>query len=260
MFIVWGTKIVRKARGRRADYCPICREVRPFKAVEVRSVGHIYYIPLGRGKVEHMSDTCEDCDVELFREPGEGGEPVRDRWADVEELIERTNPKLRQEIAGRLDVERRAAAGQATSEERQALIFEPFAIVAPLAERRANQTSFDRVSGTLCVATLLTVLAWVWIANGSPWASHIGTETALLVGFGLGGAGGLMTLISLLGDTMRYIRRTLLPKIARALRPLRPTEEEIVDVLTTLRQAKHPLGKAIQTDRVMQALEVHDAI
>jgi len=61
VFIIWGTRTRREVPGTVADWCPACREVQAFTITNYFRVGHIYYIPLGRGSLTATVRECWEC-------------------------------------------------------------------------------------------------------------------------------------------------------------------------------------------------------
>lgn len=63
--------------------------------------------------------------------------------------------------------------------------------------------------------------------------------------------GGLVA--SLLGN-QRYIQSDVIPKLARALAPLKPTEAELAETLANFRQAGIKIGRAVKAAEVIKAI------
>lgn len=252
MFIVWGTKVVRKVRGRMAEFCRLCRDFRPHRVAEVQSVGHLYYIPIGRGQTHGFERTCEACGL-VQAMPPEHGAPAlsRDRHADAEALLAETNPEGPRLWADRIAFEERARSGALTADERRAALLEPFLLANTLLERRAQRMHLDLASGLGCLATVAGFVAVLSIASTFVRA---GSEAAVGVAFAVGGALALVTLILLATDGRRYARRVLLPVVVRALRPLRPSQEEIGATLEDLKVRRVKLGKSLKADALVDAL------
>jgi hypothetical protein len=252
MFIVWGTKVVRKVRGRTADFCRLCRDFRPHRGVEVLSVAHIYYIPLGRRQAHGFEMTCESCGL-LHAMPATLGRPalLRDGLADVETLISQTNPQGRSKWADRLAFEERARAGTLSSEERPTALLEPFLLADSLLENRMKARRFDRLSGLAFVMTFVGFFATLGIGTSYLRSNHRETLNAA---FAVGGFFALVTLVLAASSVRRYARRELLPVIARSLGPLRPNRGEIATAIERLKEARVRIGRVLQADDVIDAL------
>lgn len=252
MFIVWGTKVVRKGRGRRADFCTLCRDFRPFRVVEVRSVGHVYYIPIGRGTTHGFEETCEGCSLSRATDLS-GGHPTTsgDRHADIDALLADTNPDARREWAGRLALEGRIRANTLTPEERPAAILEPFLLAEGLLIGRTSATRFDAASGLGCLGTIVAFFLVMSVGR-----SLFGGNADQAIGAALAVSGvlGVATLVLLATDGRRFARRKVLPVLVRALRPLRPTPEEIDAAREGLKARGGKLGKILKTGEIIDAL------
>ena len=52
----------------------------------------------------------------------------------------------------------------------------------------------------------------------------------------------------------RFMRRKIVPALARSLKPLAPTEAEVRAVLTELSRLRHTIGRKLKADTLMAAL------
>lgn len=253
MIIIWGRKIRRRHHGRRANFCPICRDVRAFRVTEVRSYPHLYYVTVGFGRAEAYERSCESCRLSLEAENEDITESIRDRHAVLDDLIARTNPKVADRWGSRLAMERRLAARQLTAEEREALVLEPFVLLAPEVELRKATTHLDWVSGLFLLLTVAATIGWIVYVN-SPSASWVHPDHSVPIGIGVFAAFGVAALVAMFGDARRFARRVTLSKLVRALHPLGPTTEELERALAVCRARDLALG------RLLKPAEVHDAI
>lgn len=252
MFVVWGTKIKRARLGWVADFCPICRDARPFQLRKVSSVGHLYYISFGSGNLLGYERTCGDCGITLNADAHRYASLTPSTDQDLDSLIAATNPQFAAQNAARLDLEERLEARKLTPEERVALIREPLVLVSPSVEHRAAQTQFDGQSGlgglaTLALPALILIIASATAGQLPEWAGLTALALAIL--------GGLFTLYSLATDSRRFIRREVNPRLLRALRPIEPTLEELESVIQQLRTIKHPIGRRINPRRLFEDLQ-----
>jgi hypothetical protein len=67
-------------------------------------------------------------------------------------------------------------------------------------------------------------------------------------------AGGLFTLVQHALGTKRRVRTEFIPALAGALRPLKPTKEELQSCLGAFKSEGWHLGKEIKTDTLWAAL------
>lgn len=251
MFIVWGTKILRSTAGRRADYCLLCRGFQPHRVIRVKSVGHLYYVPLGFGKLVGFEHVCESCSLKRYHEPDEF-DPLTssDRHADVEALIADTNPDARREWASRLAIDDRIRSDKLLPGERSVLLDESFTLANVLLVHRTAAIRFDSLSSLGMLATIGVPFAVAAVVPMLPKTGADPVGMAVVAGF----VCAMLTIILLANDGRRYTRRTILPVLIRAIRPLRPTEEEIDGVLESLYARKDKLGKVLKTHQVVDAL------
>jgi hypothetical protein len=116
MIFIWGSYGKERPRGFVADRCPVCRDVRTFKVVDHYKVSHIYYIPLGGGKLLGTTKTCEACGADVPWNPGEHPTIVREATASPEQLLRATNPVLAEIIAVERRVEERRRTGEGSDD------------------------------------------------------------------------------------------------------------------------------------------------
>jgi hypothetical protein len=251
MFIIHGTKRVEKKLGRVADFCPICRDLRPFDLTSVHMVSHLYFIPLGSGKLAGHFIKCRNCGVQLGAEGGKYATAERRRVDDLEDLIHRTNPGLRAERADRLALEAEIRKGaRLPAERREALLMEPFVVLNPLVEMRfANSSSFDRQSGIGCLGTVLVAVT-LFIASFQFKGPK--QDRVLLIAGILSGLGILYTFVQLHLGPSRYSHRVVGKSLLRALAPLEPSKEEIAMCLDRSRMLGFKIGKVLKSAKVWQ--------
>lgn len=104
MFIFFGTRDRQETRGVVADLCPSCKGARAFKVLDHFNVGHLYYIPLGRGSYQGSGMKCSACGTEYRFEAGKFPNVVPESLAraiSFEDLARQTNPRLHDHLAGR---------------------------------------------------------------------------------------------------------------------------------------------------------------
>lgn len=222
MLIVHGTKHVRRQLGYIADFCFLCRGVRPFRLVRLGLASHVYYITTSAGRLLAFERVCQECGVTLngrvehYRE-------AHSRNLALPDLISRTHPELGSRRAERLRLEHRIARGEELAPEvREALLWEPVQLVAPLVEARGSG-NFDGHSGLGCAATIAVPLLIMLLAPSSGPAQ----DAALMTALPLGAIGTVYTLIQLYLGPRRFRNAKVVPWLARALAPLKPTPQEL---------------------------------
>ncbi len=255
MFIVWGTKVVRRVVGRRADYCQLCQGFQPATLIRVKLVNHVYYIPVNAGSLIGLEQTCETCGLRLeANDLGEYPQVSHDRHADVETLLEDTNPGARHRWAAHIAWDDALRAGTVTPANRAQTMTDTFVLANYLVEARTAHWNFDKLSSAACVLTLTCLLGGLWLGDsmGDRREDFKSTVVALTVGL------ALLTIVLFLRDGHRYTRRAVLPVLARALRPLKPTEEELSRLLQNLKSREMKIGKYLDAHQILEAMVQFD--
>jgi hypothetical protein len=239
MFIVWGQKAVTKKLGRVAQWCPLCQEARACTLREHRTVGHLYYIPLGRGTVQGHTVRCDTCREATPTDLGAYTAMSNDRRASLEQLVDATNPTLPDEIAQRLDAWDRALSGELSEDERLAMIAQPFLDIASSVEARASQLHIDARTGLAVFSLFITVPAACIAAS-----VLIKNDRTLLI--------AIITLLLLLSspviylaatDVRRFAKRRYRSHLHHRLAQLVPTLDELTEVIFRLRHAGLRVGR-----------------
>lgn len=238
-----------------ADFCPICREIRPFQLVRVGMASHIYYVSFGEGKLAGHIIRCGTCGVELSVDPTRYATTENDPRIGLEALIRDTFPGLRELHAERLKVEDRIKRARAslTQDERNRLMMEPFALLNPLVEQRfANSTEMDKPAGLGCLGTLLVGggLFFGSLAFRGPTQDRILIAAAILFAVGT-----IYTFVQMHLGPSRFFRARVLPSLLKSLKPLKPTREEIAGCIDRCNTLGLKIGKVAKPSEVWGRLE-----
>ncbi len=250
MFIVWGRKIVRKSLGYVLDFCPICRERRAFRLHRVGSAGHVYYISLGEGDLVGYSRTCTECKL-LYSASIETYVRAVKSYTDLRDLERQTYPDFEAKRQGRLEMERRLRVEPRsfTPEERAELLLEPFELLGPRFEDHTSQLRFDLPATATLIGVILALFACFPIAE----RFGIGDLGRLLIPVAVVGLG--VVIWQVLAGKGRYVRREILPLLARALRPLQPTDAELLGTIALQKKQRAKLASSVKLDELKQALQ-----
>ena len=252
--IIWGTTTKRLRMGRVADFCPICRSIRPFLLRCIRHNSHVYFIPLGSGTVLGHTMQCESCSAVLQTDATRYAGVSDDGALDLNGLVQRTHPDLIEECAARLEVERQLSLGRKLDEElRSYLIKEPFHILNAQAELRAAQAHFDVYSALTPLLTIALLIAVGFVLSAWPGLMYSETRNGILITLGL--VGLLVTIVFLATDVRRFIRKRIQPLLVRSLQTLNPTREEITDALSHLKSFGLTLGRKLSPGSLYDALQ-----
>lgn len=229
-----------------ADFCPTCREPRSFKLSRVGSASHVYYLSFGAGKLVGHVIECNDCGQALSTDPMHYSTYRKESSTDLENLIQETYPNLRNVYAARLasEAQIRRSPGAIPREERAKLILEPFTLLNPAVEDRfTNGTQMDKQSGIGCLGSLIVFAVALTIAFNlqEPRQSQV-----MGVGFVLFCIGFLYTFVQVGFAPRRFMRTKIVPKIARTLDPLEPTQEEITACIDRCKAAGMKIGQKLK--------------
>jgi hypothetical protein len=255
MLIVWGQKRVERSRGNVADFCPICREVRAFQLIRVGLASHVYYISFGEGKLAGHIIRCSDCGVALSVDPTRYATTEKDSRVSLEALARDTFPNLREANAARLELETRIKQSRLalSGDEYRHCLMEPFALLNPQVERRfANSTELDRPAGLGCLGTVLIGAALFFgsMAVRGPMQDKILVAALVAVVIGT-----IYTFVQMHLGPGRFFRAKILPSLVRALKPLRPTRDDVAECVQHCKTLGLKIGKVAKVDEVWARLE-----
>ncbi len=248
MYIPWGPKTARRPLGRVADFCPICRDFRPFRLAQVETSRSIYYLPYGPRIFVGFSRTCEECGMEARADLSTYRARLADPGADLGTLIAETNPDVRRNWAARLILEDRVRSRKLGAGERVTLLREPFDWADEAVKRHNEEGMLDRPTGLGCLLTFLAPAACLGLL---PLAWNGPAESIEVATLALGALCLAFTFLAIVTDGRRYYRRAILPRLVDAIRPIDPSLEEIEAIFESLRSARGPLAE------VGSAREVH---
>lgn len=250
MFIVWGRKIVRRKLGQVADFCPICRKTTAFTLVRVGSAGHVYYISSGEGELVGHERACTECGTTLRAEPATYAGVGKAR-TPLAELVAQTYPGIDDARSERFALEARIAGDlqSLSADERGALIREPFMVLSGKVEEHFSTTHLDKEMLLAIVAALVLLV----VGPASLHGLMPEEEGTLFLVFGL--IGLALVVWQGIQSGQRFMRKAILPQLARALHPLRPTQGELDEVRSALRTHGHKLGRRLRTEDLMAQLE-----
>jgi hypothetical protein len=251
MYIPFGRTNSYRTLGRVADFCPLCRGIRPFRLLQVDSIRHFYSIPLGGRTSIGQSRVCETCQL-VGPAPSDGYRALsNDPDADLDTLIAETNPEIRRNYASRLILEERIAARKLTAGERSTLLREPFEMAGAVLARRDAVGNLDLPSHLGCLGSLflpvacLLILPLVWKTSG---------DSIELAAIAVGGCCLAFTFLAIVTDARRLARRVIVPRLVACLRPLDPSAEEIDEILESMRRARSPLAEVVSPRDLTNAL------
>lgn len=252
MFVVWGRRITRKRLGYVADFCPVCRVQRAFELQAVRSTRHVYYLSLSRGQIVGYERKCRECGTS-FKANAAAYTSVSKTCQPLEELKQLTFPTLDAATQEQLQLEERIRRQRLSSSERHALIKAPFLFLSPKVERRFSSTHIDGGVGLALIAAIALLL-------GAPLAGKLLPDSGVIV-FVIALAIGLALVIwQVVESGSRFMRKEIVPVLAKSLEPLRPTSEELQAVLGELKQVKQKIGRKLKASELIDRMNAAPSI
>jgi hypothetical protein len=182
------------------------------------------------------------CDPQIYSS-------IAKRLAPLEELVVQTLPNYRQVYGRTLAQESviRKSPHSVPNPERYSLIRHPFLLISPKVEKWSATSRMDIPSGLALLISILVVFPGVMVAL-SPM---VGVETAVLTALVLA---AVLAGWQMVAARNRFMKREVLPILARALRPLNPSTEELVSVLAELKQLKHKIGGKLKPAELIRYL------
>jgi hypothetical protein len=243
MFIIfWGRKIVRRRLGHVADFCPMCRVPKGFDLTRVGSARHIYYVSVGEGALVGFERTCWDCHTALQAAPEAYAAVAKSRMP-LDELIRETFPNLALARSEQMAIEERVRSDPVSlpAEHRLALARQPFALLSPKVEQRFAATHVDK---EVAMTVVGVVAFWAFVLPPLVRALPPKLADSAFVVFLLLGVAAVVW--QAMGSTRRFMTREILPVLAGALAPLRPSATEIDAVLDELKRQRHKIGTKVR--------------
>jgi len=256
MFIVWGKKVRRRRCGQATAFCPICRMPAQLAVFSVNRVGHLYYIPLGRGR--HISDEarCEQCGTLYGAAAGAiHGNPFP--ATDVDSAMRMLPPEVVDGLLGRMEVEERVADGTLSSDERQVLIAEPFRVLEyqfQLGVKGGVRESLVAVALVFWfAATVAAAILWKEVSGMRPQPG--GSMMQWAIACSVLAVGLLGITVYLVATQKRHAASgVLFDRLAMSLSPLRPTEPELDAARESLRASKSGFAAALRWEELSRRL------
>lgn len=242
MFIlIWGTKQTARTVGFVAEMCPRCRTVRPMKVRRLGMVSHLFYVPLGFGNLIEFAGECQQCSGTFDIQPIQYPALEHKNTLSLDELIAKTNPKLQ---AGNTEA--------LSASQRFALISDPFVRFShSLNDRYARGSRTDRPTGLTLLATFVVPIVLIsfvsWIGLAMEIRSVVISLSLLLFLLGI-----IATVVVQAGEPKRFFKRQIQPELARALKPLNPSQTELDNCFVLLKKYGYRIRKYITTESLIQ--------
>jgi hypothetical protein len=255
--LITATRRVFRQRGYVAEFCPICRSIQSWRVRDIHRVHHVYFIPLGGGRYANQELTCTGCRQRRLVEPFTYQKFVDARDASLDRLVAETRPGLFDEITDRLVLEERLHGNgrPLSADERMRLVTEPFYALAPEFQRRFSRYAhrLDPVAILSAVGTLGAMVAFLGVGAAAEKGSQVLSLIAISLGV-LALVGLVATVYLVATASRRYMKRRVVPLLAKALAPLEPRETEIATAFNRVRDRGLLIGKRFRPGWVTDAL------
>jgi hypothetical protein len=246
-------RVPERAAGWVADYCPVCRDVQPMQLVHVGNESAREAARQAGQTLSHVA--CAECGFKAQTDPANYLAIRAQKDESIAELMKKTQPRLPLRAAGRVQWERRAIGGELAPPERAEAIREPFLILSYLQKQRQPQevspliVPFILIAFTVGMVTLIPLLMFLM---NDDLGALVGTALAgVLTGVGAVILNGRILRRKMAGSFTDEIE----PRLARSLRPLRPTPEELEEVDAWMKAAMHPMAPFLVVDRLYDRIK-----
>jgi hypothetical protein len=237
-----GYKTTTERLGFVADYCGVCREIRPFELyeqVQLTNFFAFYCIPLDQHSTHTNLRACCTCKA-VYTTLNSAYANIESRSESVDVLIEKTYPNIHQVYEKVLTFNRKLVNGEASANDRRAVLRDQFTTISPFL--KFNDGIFAKViaisKGCLFSLMLAVVLGLVIASR------YRKDDVGISVGFLAFLCFGLISIpIALTVDNRirrKFLRQQIYPVLATMLRPLRPTLQELSETILQLVD-QHPL-------------------
>ena len=244
MFIVFGEKKAVRKMGFVADRCPSCETIRQVRIHRLGMSPHIFWLPLGRGRLLGYYGVCQECGGEFNVDPTDYVSLARKPTVSLTELVQATNP--------RLDPKNRDAV---EAFERFRRVRDPLLRAnQTLMKRSAKGTRFDRTSGLALLASVfipITMFAMDLTFLSYSMQQLIGVTAIWLFVLGL-----ISSFVLFAREPRRFFRRELEPEIAKELIMINPRADELDRYLKLIKQYEYRVSEHVSSGRLLQQIQL----
>ena len=247
MFIVSGEKRAKRRMGFVADRCPSCESIQQVKIHRVGMAPHIFWLPLGKGRLIGYYGVCQECGSEFDVDPTDYVSLAKKSVGSMTDLLQVTNPKLDPKNRGAVE-----------AFERFRRVRDPLLGANQLLmERSARGTRFDRASGLALLASVVVPITMFTID-----LTFLSYSMQQLIGV----AAIWIFIIGLIGsfvlvaqEPRRFFRRELEPGIAKELIMVNPRADELDRYLKLIKQYEYRVSEHVSTARLLQQIQLQQS-
>ncbi|WP_146166169.1 hypothetical protein [Trinickia symbiotica] len=209
----------------------------------------MYNISVSEGRLVGYHRSCLTCRTPVESDLSTYASVAKARAA-LPELTAETYPNLESAWRDRLALEERVrtALPSLQPEERQELIRDPFIALSTKVERYFASSRVNwRDILMILVAFVVMIIGSVTVGMIEPADSNYGIYFFIALGFA-------MVVWQIRATTRRYMVREIVPALASALAPLKPTREEIDATLSELHKAQLRLASKLPAKALFSRL------
>lgn len=251
--LTFGRKVLWKCDGIAADFCPLCRRASVVDVFQLHAQNHIADVGLGMRDLVGHACRCKTCNSQWAMRPQSIQQAVDSApGMSIEALIKETFPTFPTFFAERLEQESVLARDPfALSDQvRHQFIAEPFLILNNDVLEQVNRPyTLENILSKLGILGAICLL----LTSMVPFTSGDRSWGYVLVGLALVLYGGVLYASGTAAS--RFVRRAVYPRLIRCLAPLKPTTDELTQVVSQL-NARWP--KEIKWPILLQAMsEAH---
>ncbi len=255
MILHFGTRISRSRRGYVADFCPFCNDVRPHRLIRVGEYRHFNFIPTSGTRTIGFERYCDECRVPIACNAADYPQPERSSGLDLEVLIAKTNPHVRQNWATRIaDFRAIVRRERIPGERRDDYIREMLLLLNDPVHERSRGAHIDMVSVLSIVGTAVCIVLAGFAVNKFG-ADRLSLDARTYLVMGALAAIFVIPLLFIATDPWRFKARKVYPPLAKGMARLNPTVEELSDHLNKLRGLGYIIGRKLNPRSLHRRIE-----
>ncbi|PTY00008.1 hypothetical protein DB346_19570 [Verrucomicrobia bacterium LW23] len=248
--------------GYAADFCPLCRNIQTFSVCRATASESFAMSQTGlRSDGPAFHQTCASCEARLPSDPSIFAS-LRPQPADAVELLDATQPDIAETWGPRFDLEEKVCRSPRGVPEavRRELIYEPFHAMAwevdALYGARPHAGSVGgarRDAGFSQIGIVGSVFRAAAVAAAVPLIVLTAPQALVVVL-------GAVLLACFMVQAWRNHRRPavlyrrVVPILARALAPLRPSRRELEDAMAMAAANGHEIGRRIHSSDLLLSM------
>jgi hypothetical protein len=244
--LIIGSTVRKRSVGFAADYCTVCRAPSVMQVREHRAVRTIYFVPVTAGRAFELWASCQDCGSRFVR-PVDHYAGYLPTAGPLDDLADRTNPGLLGQAAAREALEIELLEGDADPRARLMAIEEVIRSLEADAISRQVSGRYESVTTLVAAGAMaFTSAAFITAVTAPVWAWPMG---AAAIPF------WVWLVYRMVRGQTRARGRIVEQRVARAIAPLGPTDEELTTVCKALARAGSTVSRGLDLPRLRRLLD-----